>query len=198
VRGKILQSTKSAPDLQVISIDEQLYLLRKDEVIDAVFTKDSILAQDDLDRILSFSFKNLNEAPSVINFELTKKEIFFIDRLSLQSDPLFTDFPQNQQPRRGIPAAQGNAEGQVAIWNQQKAQDLQGQILVATHVTVKYAEVLKSIAGLILENGSILSHISILAREQRVPCIIGVKGATVILRNKRIQMNGDSGIIRVL
>ncbi len=198
MRGKILQSTKNSPDLQIISIDDQVYLLRKDEVVDASFSNGPALKQEILDHILSFSMKHSDSVPTVLNFKLSHNDIVLIHKSSLENDPLYTHLFESRHPLQGIPAVGGSAKGAVVIWKEQKVQDLQGKILVGTHLPIKYSEVLKSISGLILENGSLLSHISILAREQNIPCIIGVKGASVFLKDKKVKMDGDSGMIKVL
>ncbi len=53
---------------------------------------------------------------------------------------------------------------------------------------------LKSIAGLIIENGSENSHVSIMARTHEIPAIVGAKGATKKLNNDEfIAMNGSTG-----
>jgi pyruvate,water dikinase len=53
-----------------------------------------------------------------------------------------------------------------------------------------------SAAGLVVEQGSLLSHTAIIGRELGVPTVVGVDGATELIRNGQvIQVNGQTGEI---
>jgi pyruvate,water dikinase len=53
-----------------------------------------------------------------------------------------------------------------------------------------------SAAGLVVEKGSLLSHTAIIGRELGVPTVVGVEGATELIRNGQvIQVNGQTGEI---
>ena len=53
-----------------------------------------------------------------------------------------------------------------------------------------------SAAGLVVEKGSLLSHTAIIGRELGVPTVVGVEGATDLIRNGQlIQVNGQTGEI---
>lgn len=54
---------------------------------------------------------------------------------------------------------------------------------------------LKTIAGIIIENGSENSHVSIMARTHEIPAIVGVKGALDIPNESDIAINGATGEI---
>lgn len=55
---------------------------------------------------------------------------------------------------------------------------------------------LKTIAGIIIENGSENSHVSIMARTHEIPAIVGVKGALDSIPNDSdIAINGETGEI---
>ncbi|MGC8662471.1 MAG: PEP-utilizing enzyme [Candidatus Micrarchaeia archaeon] len=63
-------------------------------------------------------------------------------------------------------------------------------ILVAEATYPKYLPIMLKSSGIITELGGILSHAAIVAREFKIPCIIGVKGATSKIKT------GDKIIIR--
>ena len=57
---------------------------------------------------------------------------------------------------------------------------------------------LNSIAGIIIENGSENSHVSIMARNHEIPAIVGVKGALENIKNNEyIAIDGISGYIYI-
>ncbi len=57
---------------------------------------------------------------------------------------------------------------------------------------------LKAVAGIIIENGSENSHVSIMARTHEIPAIVGAKGALDNIENDiYIAMNGETGDIFV-
>jgi pyruvate,water dikinase len=72
-------------------------------------------------------------------------------------------------------------------------------ILVTRHLEPQLAPLLPSLAGLVAETGSALSHLAILAREAHVPAVVGVDDA---LRRfppgTRLAIDGATGAIDVL
>jgi pyruvate,water dikinase len=53
-----------------------------------------------------------------------------------------------------------------------------GAVLVVGHLDPRLAPVIPRLAGLVAETGNALSHLAILAREYRVPVVVGVADAT--------------------
>jgi phosphohistidine swiveling domain-containing protein len=75
----------------------------------------------------------------------------------------------------------------------------EGKILVAPMTDPGWVFLMTVSAGLIVEKGSILSHTAIIGRELGIPTIVGVKGATSVLKSGDIvEMNGETGDIIVL
>ena len=71
-------------------------------------------------------------------------------------------------------------------------------ILVAKHTDPGWVPLIGLCKGLIIECGGILSHASIVSRELGIPAIIGVNGATKILKTGDIvELNGKLGIITI-
>jgi len=69
-----------------------------------------------------------------------------------------------------------------------------GEILVAPVTDVAWTPLFAQAAGLVVEVGGLLSHGSIVAREYGVPAVVGVAGATRIIRTgDRISLDGATG-----
>jgi len=73
-----------------------------------------------------------------------------------------------------------------------------GSILVTTTLTPGLGPVLPRLAGLVAETGSVLSHLAILARESRVPTVVGVSGAVQNLpEGTVVSVDGTNGRVTI-
>jgi len=85
----------------------------------------------------------------------------------------------------------------------EKVQD--GDIIIATAPNaefigkLKQSGALKKAAALITEEGGTLSHASIAARDLKIPCIVGAKNASRIIKSgSMVEVDTEKGIIRVI
>lgn len=72
----------------------------------------------------------------------------------------------------------------------------QGSIIVAPmtspHLTMAFTKVF----GVITDEGGLMSHAALISREYKIPCIVGTKNATKILKDGDIvEVDADSGIV---
>lgn len=80
-----------------------------------------------------------------------------------------------------------------------EADDLCGDILVSIHTDPGWVTLFPTASAIIVEKGSLLSHSAIVSREMGIPCIVGVRNATHILKTgMEIEMNGRTGHIKIL
>lgn len=76
---------------------------------------------------------------------------------------------------------------------------LDGHVLVTRQTDPGWVIVFPSIGGLVVERGSMLSHSAIVAREMGIPAVVGVKGATRVIRSgDTVRLDGAAGTVRVL
>jgi pyruvate,water dikinase len=83
-----------------------------------------------------------------------------------------------QQSRRasvGMPVGGGRGAGRVC--ERRNTRPTGPEVLVVRTLDPRLAPALPGLAGLVSETGGQLSHLAILAREQRVPVVVGVPGA---------------------
>lgn len=60
----------------------------------------------------------------------------------------------------------------------------------------KFMKVIKMANGIITDEGGITCHASIIARELKIPCVVGCKNATKVLKDGDIvKIDGASGNI---
>ena len=71
-----------------------------------------------------------------------------------------------------------------------------GDILVASMTIPEFVPAMERAAAFVTNEGGILCHAAIIAREMKKPCIIGTKIATRALRDGDIvEVNADKGIV---
>jgi phosphohistidine swiveling domain-containing protein len=98
---------------------------------------------------------------------------------------------------RGTPSCPGIAEGEAVVTD--KPEQVNGGILVAYRTDPGWVAALASSAGLVIERGSPLTHVAIVARELRVPTVVQIKDITRELRSgMRVRIDGSTGEVLVL
>ena len=78
-------------------------------------------------------------------------------------------------------------------------QVLAGEILVAPFTDPGWTPYFLPAAAVVMNQGSLLSHGSIVAREYGIPCVVNVGPATRIIKTGQlIQVDGNNGVVRIL
>jgi phosphohistidine swiveling domain-containing protein len=74
-----------------------------------------------------------------------------------------------------------------------------GEILVAPFTDPAWTPYFLPAAGVVMDQGGVLSHGAIIAREYGIPAVVNVGPATQIIRTgQRIQVDGDRGMVTIL
>jgi pyruvate,water dikinase len=100
----------------------------------------------------------------------------------------------------GIGASAGTATGVARIVpSLDQAHKLQqGDVLVCQMTMPAWTPLFASVAAVVADSGGILSHCAIVAREYRIPCVVGTQVGTQKLRDgQRITVDGTQGIVRI-
>ena len=101
----------------------------------------------------------------------------------------------------GTACSPGVAEGPVCVLRslEEAPKARPGSILVLEYSNPGWTPVYTVAAGLVTEEGGLLSHGSIVARERGLPAVIQVRDATRVLRDgQRVRVDGDRGSVVVL
>ena len=93
----------------------------------------------------------------------------------------------------------GSAAGIVKIVN--TADDMRkmekGNILVSHITNPRLVPAMKLAAAIVADIGGVTSHAAIVSRELQIPCVIGTKIATQVLKDgDRVEVDADSAIVR--
>lgn len=129
-------------------------------------------------------------------------QIHFIDynRLLLRFIPEPSDLIKATKALlNGQIASGGRVEGRAKIIPPEKISKIKfrsGDILVCPNTDVRYLPFMKLAGGIITEQGGLLSHASIIARELQIPCLTSTKEATLKLKNNQIIiLDANQGIV---
>jgi phosphohistidine swiveling domain-containing protein len=101
----------------------------------------------------------------------------------------------------GAGASPGVAEGvaRVVAGPDDFARVQRGDVLVTTTTTPAWTPLFPSLGALVTETGGILSHAAVVAREYKLPAVVGATGATrAIPDGTRVRVDGTSGTVTIL
>ncbi|BBG03318.1 MULTISPECIES: rifamycin-inactivating phosphotransferase [Pseudonocardia] len=100
----------------------------------------------------------------------------------------------------GLPASTGEVEGRARVVPDLAAADLRtGDILVTAFTDPSWSPAFVTVAGLVTEVGGLMTHGAVIAREYGLPAVVGVAGATRLIRDGQwIRVDGTSGHVRIL
>jgi pyruvate,water dikinase len=102
---------------------------------------------------------------------------------------------------RGIAGSPGVVEGTArVIFEVEQLTDVQdGEILVAPFTSTSWTPVFGRIAGAVTDAGGVMCHAAIIAREYRLPAVLGTGAATKrIATGDRIRVDADNGIVTII
>jgi len=115
--------------------------------------------------------------------------------------------PKSKTEIKGMPVFAGIVRGKVRIISQSLSKKRiesgygiqKGEILVTDMTKPDMISACKKAAAIVTDEGGILSHASIIARELKKPCIVGTKVATQMLKTgDLVEINAEKGIVRII
>lgn len=172
-----------------------IYFLQKEEI------KDMLTEQSDFSSVI----KQRKKASATIIFNgrikiligkelsayLAKNNLFLPSKEKISKDNVIN----------GIVGSQGLVQGNVRIIENIKQAHLfnKGEILVTTMTTPNYMPIMKKAKAIITDEGGLTCHAVIVSRELGIPCIIGTKNATKMLKDgDYVEVDANKGIIKKL
>lgn len=102
---------------------------------------------------------------------------------------------------KGMVVFQGDVSGKakIVLKKNQLSKIEKGDILVTIMTNPEFVTHLSKVAGIITDYGGATCHASIIAREMRIPCIVGTEHATKVFKDGDIvEINSKKGVARKL
>lgn len=98
----------------------------------------------------------------------------------------------------GTPASSGYATGRVrlVIDAHHPGTFLKGDILVTNNTTPEFVPLMKKAGAIVTDQGGITTHAAIVSRELGIPCVIGTKiGTRVLKTGDKVNVDAHAGIV---
>ncbi len=75
----------------------------------------------------------------------------------------------------------------------------QGDILVTSMTTPDFVVIMKKAGAIVTDEGGLSCHAAIVSRELKIPCVIGTKVATKVLKDgMQIEVDATNGVVKIL
>ncbi|EFL19647.1 rifamycin-inactivating phosphotransferase [Streptomyces sp. C] len=100
----------------------------------------------------------------------------------------------------GLPVSAGTVEGRARVVLDMADADLEaGDILVTVFTDPSWSPLFVGITAMVTEVGGLMTHGAVIAREYGLPAVVGVAGATRLIRDgQRIRVHGSDGYVELL
>lgn len=102
---------------------------------------------------------------------------------------------------KGIPGCPGCQEGVAHLVSDPSELDTvkEGEILVCKMTNPAWVVSFSKISALVTDTGGALSHPAVVAREFGVPCVVGTRRATQLIKTgDKIRVDGSKGVVEVI
>lgn len=190
LRKMLLELGKKLADKGVLKNQDDIFFLRLVELESVAHGKaDFDIRQVIADRRTDYDRNSLIYPPDVIFGKF--------DPDKYVPDPVDTDV----EKLIGLPVSPGVITGKarVILRADEDQQVLAGEILVAPFTDPGWTPYFVTAAAIVMDQGGILSHGSIVAREYGIPAVVNVGFATKIIKTgQNIEVDGNRGIVKIL
>jgi len=160
-----------------------------------------LISEKEIIKIAKISLKveEVFSSPQDIEWCLSDSVIWI-----LQSRAITTSSPRTEEKTKrkvilgGLGASPGIAEGTVKVVLSPKevSKMNEGEILVTVMTNPLYVSAIQKAKAIVTNVGGMICHAAIIARELGIPCVVGTKKATEILKdNMKVVVNGTEGKI---
>ncbi|MBF0225834.1 MAG: hypothetical protein HQK76_10295 [Desulfobacterales bacterium] len=185
IRRFTLAIAKHLIEMDLIDEENDIFFLPVDyifSIIEGKYLKEDIKSFIKKNKSYYLSFRNLKTD------EIGKKYVYKASH----------HIPVNKKVLKGIGCSSGIVTGKAKIINSfYDLENIQKEdIIITTYADSSWAFKFSIASGIAAENGGILSHSALIAREYGIPAVFGIYGLTSIIKNGDfITLNGNNGEI---
>ena len=166
------------------------------------------LGIDEIKRIFKGSNIPIDAIHGRLNcFALIKSDKTWVEYSGFDAKNFISKFNQKNKAKKvllqnelhGQVATEGYAVGKVKIIkniNDVVKVEL-NDIIVSSMTTPEFTSAIEKAAGFITDEGGITCHAAIISREFNIPCIVGTKNATTVLKDgQKVELDAFHGIVK--
>lgn len=102
---------------------------------------------------------------------------------------------------KGVVASRGRAVGCAVVLKDRSELNkvTDGDIIITPLTTPDFVIAMKKASAIVTDLGGLTSHAAIVSRELNIPCIVGTKIATKVLKDgDEVEVDADNGIVRII
>ncbi len=148
-------------------------------------------------------YKNLKTRVNFFAYYLEKdqEKIFVGEKAKRLANKVIRTNLNEVAELKGQTGCIGRATGKVKIIIRPKdmAKMQKGDILVSIATDPDIVPAMKKAAAIVTEQGGVTSHAAIVSREMNIPCVIGTKIATKVLKDgDLVEVDANKGVVKLL
>ncbi len=109
-----------------------------------------------------------------------------------------SDLEESVELIHGLGASPGRGSGEVRVLASPDSDEgfESGDVLVAEMTTPDWVPLMKKASAIVTDGGGMTCHAAIVSREMRLPCVVGTRNATKVLKNKMlVTVDGTHGSV---
>jgi phosphohistidine swiveling domain-containing protein len=117
----------------------------------------------------------------------------------MQDDDWKEKKPKDMESVKGIPISGGVVRGTAYVVSEDSPIEMapKGSIIIMEHAKAEIYDHLSRVKAVVTDQGGKLCHLAIVARELKLPSIVGTGNATRLIRTgDRITVDADSGTVK--
>ncbi len=102
---------------------------------------------------------------------------------------------------RGNAGSPGTVRGPAKVIHSLSEADKlrQGDVLIAGTTAPPWTPLFATAAAVVTDTGGVLSHCAVVAREYRIPAVVGTGTATAAIQDGQLlEVNGSDGVVRIV
>lgn len=190
MRRMLIELGKRLSEKGILKNQEDIFFLRLEEIPPVVEDKvDFDIHQVIAARQAEYN-KNKSITPPDVVFGKFDPDNFIPDAVDEHAELL-----------NGLAVSPGVATGKARVIFRADTEEqlLAGEILVAPFTDPGWTPYFVPAAAVVMDQGGVISHGSIVAREYGIPAVVNVGGGTRIIKTgQTIQVDGNNGVVRIL
>jgi phosphoenolpyruvate synthase/pyruvate phosphate dikinase len=145
---------------------------------------------------------NLREKKNFLIMNLDRKVYFLEGREFNKIKGYLVEEIKAVSEFKGISASPGRVITKVNLVLDAFTDDkkfINKNVLVTSMTNVDFLPIMSKASAIVTDEGGLLCHAAIVSRELGIPCIVGTKIATKVLKNgMRVEVDADKGIVRII
>jgi pyruvate,water dikinase len=189
-RKMLLELGKRLREKGVLENEDDIFFLRHEEVVPVVNNQADFDINETIRARRAEYDKNCSVTPPDLVIGHFDPDTYIPDSIDEQAEVL-----------DGLGVSPGTATGKARVILRANTQEQlrAGEVLVAPFTDPGWTPYFVPAAAIVMDEGGMISHGSIVAREYGLPAVVNVGNATKIIKTgQTIQVDGDRGEVRIL